>query len=201
MPIYATGDRPRGGAGDAARWLPLLALFTGARLEELGTLRATDVQVDGDIDILDINTLDEGKRLKTKSSRRKVPIHAELVRLGFLVYVEARRKSGAGALLFPDLKADSKGVMTGNWSKWWGRYVRANGITDPRKVFHSFRHTFKTECRAVGMGREFHDAITGHSSGGVGERYGERYPVPVLAREIAKVKYEGLDLSPLVSSA
>ncbi|MDP2846943.1 MAG: hypothetical protein Q8O35_01985, partial [Humidesulfovibrio sp.] len=31
FPIFTEGTRPRGGAGEAAKWLPILALFTGAR--------------------------------------------------------------------------------------------------------------------------------------------------------------------------
>ena len=112
---------------------------------------------------LDINTIDEGKRVKTKSSRRKVPIHTELVALGFLEFVEGCRESGVKAKLFPDLRPDRSGVMTGNWSKWWGRYARKLGITDHRKVFHSFRHTFKDACRAAGVSEEVHDRLTGHS--------------------------------------
>jgi hypothetical protein len=42
-PVFAEGQRPAGGKGEAAYWLPLLALFTGARLEELGQLRPGDV--------------------------------------------------------------------------------------------------------------------------------------------------------------
>lgn len=42
-PIYAQGERPKGGAGEAAYWLPLLALFTGARIEELCQLHPSDV--------------------------------------------------------------------------------------------------------------------------------------------------------------
>lgn len=43
-PVHADGERPVQGRGEAAYWLPLLALFTGARLEELGQLRPEDVQ-------------------------------------------------------------------------------------------------------------------------------------------------------------
>jgi hypothetical protein len=43
-PIYTSGQRPQGGGGEAAYWLPLLALYTGGRLEELGQLRKKDVR-------------------------------------------------------------------------------------------------------------------------------------------------------------
>jgi integrase len=45
-PVFTQGERPDGGKGEAAFWLPLLALFTGARLGELTGLRASDVAYD-----------------------------------------------------------------------------------------------------------------------------------------------------------
>lgn len=43
-PVHASGERPPQVRGDASYWLPLLALYTGARLEELGQLRPADVR-------------------------------------------------------------------------------------------------------------------------------------------------------------
>ena len=180
--VYSSGARPAAGAGEAAYWLPLLALFTGARLEELGQLLVTDVKRESGVCYLDINTLDEGKSLKTRSSRRRVPLHAELIRLGFLKYVSKLPPQGS---LWPDPKPDNKGKLTGNWSKWWGRYARQEaGITDPRKVFHSFRHTFKDATRAAGIDEALSDALTGHSGGGVRRTYGRGYPIEKLAEAI-----------------
>jgi len=45
-PVYASGDRPKAGCGEAAYWLPLLGLFTGARQGELAPLTASDVTTD-----------------------------------------------------------------------------------------------------------------------------------------------------------
>ncbi len=73
---------------------PLLGAFTGARLKKLGQLRATDVRCRDGIDYLSVNTDDEGKSLKTRSSHREIPIHPELVRCGFLTHVEQRRSAG-----------------------------------------------------------------------------------------------------------
>lgn len=38
-PVHAKGERPKGGYGEAVYWMPLLALFMGARREEIGQLR------------------------------------------------------------------------------------------------------------------------------------------------------------------
>ena len=143
FPVFTESQRPRGGAGEAAKWLPLLALFSGARVEEIGQLLVSDIRQEDRVWYFDINTRDEGKRVKNRASRRKVPLHPEVLRCGFLEFVGERRQS-VNPRLFPDLKPDKLGQLTGLWSRWWGRYARKNGVTDRRKVFHSFRHTFKT---------------------------------------------------------
>lgn len=43
-PVYANDERPTEGRGEAAYWLPLLALYTGARIEELCQLRVGDIR-------------------------------------------------------------------------------------------------------------------------------------------------------------
>jgi integrase len=194
--VFTKGERLGGGAGEAAYWLPLIALFTGARMTEIGQLRTTDVRRESAIDYLDITDEGEDNGVKTESSRRHVPIHPELIRLSFLNSVAEMRKSGAGRL-FPEIKADRMGVLTGNWSNWSGRYMREKiGITDARKVFHSFRHTFKDACRVAGIGQEIHDALTGHAEGAnEGRNYGlGQHPLKPLAVAIKKVRYTGLKL-------
>ncbi len=196
-PIYTKGKRPKAGCGEAAKWLPVLALFTGARLEELGQSLVTDIKEEQGITFLHLTTIEEGKRLKTKSSRRKVPIHPQLVRMGFLDYVEQQHKAGR-VQLFPDLRKDTKDKLTGHWSRWFGRYQRDLGITDRKKVFHSFRHTFKDACRRARIPIDVHDAITGHSGRTVADDYGSgSYPLEVMADEIAKVEFPSLDLREL----
>jgi hypothetical protein len=83
----------------------------------------------------------------------------------------------------------------------WGRYTDDLGITDPRKVFHSFLHTFKRACRSARIEEELHDSLTGHTSGNVGRSYGsgggDGVPLEVLHGAISRVKYKGLELTHL----
>ena len=66
-------------------------------------------------------------------------------------------------------------------------------VTDPRKVFHSFRHTFKDACRAAGVPEEVHDALTGHAGGSVGRSYGsDGVPLKIKAAELEKISYPGV---------
>lgn len=180
-PLYARGHRPRGCGGEAAVWLPLLGLFTGARLEELGQLNVDDIKRDHALGWYIEIGFGEGQRVKTVSSRRRIPVHADLIRAGFLRYRDGLLLENE-TKLFPALRPDVKGDRTGNWSKWWGRYARrVIGITDKRKVFHSTRHSFKLVARACEIAEDVHDALTGHVGGGVGRKYGgEEYPLAPL---------------------
>jgi integrase len=45
-PVFTAGLRPTGRRGEAAFWLPIHALFTGARLAELASLGRADVVTD-----------------------------------------------------------------------------------------------------------------------------------------------------------
>jgi integrase len=181
--IFSTKRKP-----GVDTWLPLLGLWTGARLEELGGLRVEDVKKEGIVPYIFIRASD-GRRLKNRGSERCVPLHSELVRAGSLDYV----RSQPGPALFPELKVDSHGVRTRMWGKRFARHVRVVfGVTDKRKAsFHSFRHAFVDAARAV-MNEEHRHAITGHSGGGVGRTYGTTVPLSVLAESMAKVHYPGL---------
>lgn len=142
-----------------------------------------------------------GRRLKTRTSQRVVPVHPQLITLGFLKYVEARRRESETAWLFPTVAPEMKGSLSA-WSKWWGRYLRNHvGIDDPNKVFHSFRHGFQDALRRTTPDEELRDALTGRSSGkSVGRTYGakamlQRWGAKVLKRAIDDISYPGLDVS------
>jgi len=191
-PVHGRRERFKGGRGDAQHWLPLLALFTGARLSELGQLRVCDIgKDDSGISFISIGT-SGGRTVKTRTSIRKVPIHPELRLMGFLGYVE-RRKNTAGdqATLWPLLGSAEGRAKTAAFSQWWGNYQgrKPISITDDRKVFHSFRHLFKDMCRDAGISEDVHDALTGHAAGkSVGRGYGSGHSVARLNAEVSKIK-------------
>jgi integrase len=206
-PVYLKGQRPLGGKGEAAYWLPLLALFSGARLNELAPMCVDDVKLDAASGVRFITVIedaDAGRSVKTDSSVRAVPIHSELVRIGFLEFVEnVRQRGGPSARLFPQLTPGPKGGFGEAFSKWFGRYKRDLGIDNPSSVFHSFRHGFKDALRAAGVNEDVNDALTGHSGGNsVARGYGwkdmvRRFGFPTLYAAVEKVCYPGLDLEAL----
>ena len=197
--IYTSRQRPRGGGGEAAAWLPLMALYTGARLEELCQLTLDDIKTDARIpyfrilDLVDETADKQIKRLKNTGSRREIPIPQQLIDHGFLKYVDHLRNEKQ-TWLFPELTIDPKyGRRGANWSKWWGRWRNKLSVSGREKCFHAFRHIFKSACRAAGIGEDIHDAITGHSRNHVGRDYG-KFPLEALKPGIDKVSYPDLTL-------
>lgn len=196
-PVYIEKYHPRGVGYDAAYWLPLLALYTGARVEELAQLLVRDVCfVNGLGHYLNITDEAEHAKLKNASSRRRIPIHPALLACGFIDYVA---KGEADALLFPHLKPNPRGKLGGYFSTWFSTWLRNTlKIKDTRKVFHSFRHTFKDCCRQVGIEEAVHDALTGHTNNSAARKYGnELYPLEPLFAAMLNYEVNGLDLTHL----
>lgn len=200
-PVHAQGARPQGGAGEAAYWLPLLGLFTGARLEELAQLRPENVYPESYRDsdgtertawVIAITDRGEGQGLKNAASRRRVPVHAELQRLGFIKYAQQAK---GRERIFHELRPDTMGAESGNWSKWFGKYLRKVKVTDKLMVFHSFRHKFKDAAREAGIAEDVSDALTGHSNGSVARNYGGvNYPLRPLVEAMSQYRIPGLVL-------
>jgi len=192
-PVFSSGDRPKGGAGEAAYWLPLIALMTGMRLEEIGQLTADDMKISEGIWYFDlVHAPEQGKHLKNDSSSRQVPVHPKLIELGLLDLVSQAKNNNKR--LFPLLTSAGSRQLTASWSQWFGRYLRqVVGIQDKRKCFHSFRHCFKDICSQAGVRKEHHDRLTGHRSSDVGDAYGDgRFPLKPLYEAIKKPELENL---------
>ncbi|MCA8005142.1 site-specific integrase [Burkholderia cenocepacia] len=178
-------------------WVPLLALYHGARLNELCQLEVSDAGVADGIPFLHFreeSAADEEKHLKTRNSERVIPIHPVLQQLRFVEYVEATRKAGH-ARLFPSLTKSATGYYSDNFSKWFGRFCDKCGVTDSRLAFHSFRHGFRDAARAADIPREIAQALGGWSDGddSTSEDYGKGYTLSRKAAELAKIRFPAVE--------
>ncbi|MEO6984232.1 MAG: DUF6538 domain-containing protein [Paralcaligenes sp.] len=71
-----------------------LALTTGARLEEIGQLFVRDVSRRSGRLWIRIAELDETQFVKNESAWRQVPVHQELLKIGFEAFVDSQRERG-----------------------------------------------------------------------------------------------------------
>ena len=166
QPLFTTYDTPKGkkSGSDAAYWVPLMALYSGARIGELSQLRTCDISLMDGIPILTITDAGEGQRVKSSASVRSIPIHPELLRLGLLEYVQAIRNAGHDKL-WPILRVDPErpGLTLSNW---FGEYRRSIGLTERYPDFHSFRHLARTRMARSKISEKVMDSITGHETQG-----------------------------------
>lgn len=106
--------------------LPLVALFSGMRLNEICSLDWRDVREEEGIPFFDITAA------KSEAGIRKVPIHP---RLDWLM----KRRKASGPI-WPDLKAGGPdGKRSWYFSKQFGTFRKSRGVIGPGLKFHSFR--------------------------------------------------------------
>lgn len=173
-------------------WLPLLGRFTGARLEELCQLHVVDFITLQGIECIRIDDGHESQKLKNSSSRRTLPIHPALIHLGLLDYVQIQRIQSSDRL-FPELEP-VRGKLGHAPSKWFSRYRIKMGITDPKKTFHSFRHTMIDDLRDAGVQDSLIKRIAGHEDSAVTFGvYGSRIPIKAMVEAIQHLRFEYKD--------
>lgn len=194
-------------------WLPLLALYTGGRLNELAQLYLDDVLNIDDIWCIDFNlnapdkvdadgreATETDKSLKTINAQRHVPLHSSLIELGLLGYVQALRDAGHKRL-FPELRFDERkgyGKAAGSWfnERFLGKRLEIE--RDGRKTFHSFRHNFATALGDADVPTLIKSDLMGHSrSAALSEsRYDKGRKLEALQEAIERLRYELPALAP-----
>jgi integrase len=190
--------KPRKHTPDTALpWVALIALYTGARLEEIAQLTTADVREEGvnggRFWCVDVHNGGDNK-LKNETSARLIPVHSELDRLGLLDYVKALPKGP----LFPGLtRRESKGGKVGaRVGELFRKRLVALGLKRDGLCFHSFRHTVAGRLEAAGVPQSDAARILGHAV--TGESYGTySKPGPGLIRVkdvVEQITYEGLRL-------
>jgi integrase len=144
----------------------------------------------GGVYFVSINADADGATVKTDAGWREVPLHSELVRLGFLEYVEAMRKAD-NERLWPILTFRT-GKPGGYFSGWFSDARKL--APEPVPDFHSLRHTVRTKMTEAGIADSVQDRITGHEvKGSVGATV-YAHPVAILRSAVEAVTYPGLKL-------
>jgi integrase len=145
---------------DSAYWIPILLTYTGARREEIAKIMVDDVAMIEGIWALKVRVTETG-RVKTESSVRDIPLANEVIRLGFLKFVEHQRKAGQVAV-FADLGSGASNYGDAFYKKWWRSFIRA-GLVPDAKDMHSIRHFVATELANLDVSEERRADLLGHT--------------------------------------
>jgi len=171
-------------------WTPIIALFHGARQNEIAQLYLSDIKKSkDDVWVFEMTENSEDKNIKTKAGKRLVPIHPFVLKeLNFLGFTRNLKSKGVERL-FPELKKGKKGYGA-RVSKWFNeRYKKRCGIVPPEdgrmKDFHSFRKTFITDLRRKKVHDMMLKQVVGHKiDPSVTGSYTDKFPPQQLVEEI-----------------
>ena len=194
-PIWQRGEIPsdRKSGGAAAYWVPLLAMYTGARCSELCQLLVTDIDTHGADAVITVSDKEDGQRIKSPAGHRTIPIHSELVRLGFVQYVRSLARSRGS--VWPDL-AQRHEKPGGYFSQFFGTLRTSLGIP-PEAALHSFRHNVRSNLTEARVPETTIDRLLGHESrGSVGARIYTHFPAKSLRSAIETLSYPTATLRP-----
>ena len=139
-----------------------------------------------------IRITDEGEEqgLKNEGSKRRIPIHSALLKLGFLDYVQ-RMKDAGHIRLFPQLKKGANGFSDAV-GKFFSRLVTKAGLTDSALVLHGLRHGGISKLTGAGVPHNVCEMLAGHAAAGVhGQVYVHRdsLPLSLLRDGLEKLRY------------
>ncbi|MGV2990624.1 site-specific integrase [Vibrio sp. E150_011] len=170
-------------------WLPLIALFSGMRPNEIAQLKRKNIHFKHGIWFFSLANLDRDQSLKNKSARRIVPVHSTLLSLGFEKYLQ---RFSSEDLLFPELSYSKKGGYYKNYGDWFSRYFsKLINLSAEKKRFSSFRHNFINHFKQSGVLAAVPAALVGHENGNITyDRYGDKAELEKLKEAVETIKFD-----------
>jgi len=191
-----TGKRGRNTERPHLYWGTLLALYTGARANEIACLDVGDFTQEKGAPCISIrhtprrkpdaiqHVASSFKRTKNESSRRTIPLHPDLFKLGLQDYLDDLKAIGA-TRFFPHLPMDSRDKRDRYLSRDINAYLKDVGVHVPRtKVLHSFRDTVSDLLGVSDLDEVRADQWTGHKNQSVkGKHYRSKASADIQARD------------------
>ncbi len=170
--LESLADTLREQGKDSHYWFLMLGRYTGMRAGEVCQLTIEDVDTKSGVFLV------RGEQLKTKNSKRVVPIHQHLIARGLFSFVASRK-----ARLMEHWKP-SKRSFAAMPTKWYSNFRNRHGLPD----YHSLRHTVATELKTAGIPAQYCAAILGHANGNITfDRYGHDVAIEKLHEAMAHV--------------
>lgn len=173
-------------------WGTLIAMYTGARLNEVASLTCSDLRWEEGIWYFDINDEEETKSLKTKAAKRKVPVHSDLLKLGFKGFYEDALQNRQGEQrLLDELTFSPRTKWGRNLGRWFNeKFLVELNIKSKEKVFHSLRHTVITKLDHAMVELRTIQNLVGHEPNTITHKvYVHGCPMPQLQEGINKLTY------------
>ena len=188
-PIYKSGGVKN---GLPYYWVFILGIFSGLRTNEMAQMRLEDIKKESNIWFLHVEE-SEQTRVKTLNAIRKVPVHPQLIDLGFIDYVSDLRQRKKDRV-FWELTKTRDGYAKHLSRHFNEKYLRAVGVWERTvKVLYCTRHTFINALYQNKVDENVIKALVGHEKEFTMKHYGgEPFSPDRLLQEISKVTYKGI---------
>ena len=184
-------------------WFTLIAAFTGARTNEIMQMDVTDLREEKGVLVFDFTDEGDGKSLKTKGSKRLVPVHPMLIELGLVAYRDRLVARGVNSL-FEDAPVDKDGRRARVASKWFRKFLGKIGVKGQHDLggAHRWRHTMADALRRADVDQYDIAAAMGHEIdiSRMNRHYGREMDMSIDRRLdiLSKAEYPGVDFSLLM---
>ena len=164
---------------DEMRWILALVSDTGMRLGEAVGLLKSDIKYDNIIPYIDLRP-HPWRTLKTKNSQRCIPL------VGASLWASKRvlENNNDSIYAFPRYTNNTK-TNANSASAALNKWLKEKLTSD--YVIHGFRHSMRDRLRAVECPSDIVDRIGGWITAGVGQSYGEGYPLEVISKWMNKI--------------
>ena len=164
---------------DDLRWLVALLSDTGMRLGEGVGLLKSDINLDCEIPHINL-VPHPWRRLKTKGSQRCIP----LVGASLWACERILEHNNDSIYAFPRYTSVSicnANSASASLNKWMKEKLSDN------YVIHGFRHSMRERLRAIECPSDIIDKIGGWITAGVGQSYGQGFPLEVISKWMNKI--------------
>ena len=187
--IYKTGGVKN---GLPYYWVFILGIFSGLRTNEMAQMRLQDVRKESNIWFLHVEE-SEQTRVKTLNAIRKVPVHPQLIELGFIDYISDLKQRKKDRV-FWELTKTRDGYAKHLSRHFNEKYLRAVGVWERNaKVLYCTRHTFVNALYQNKVDENVIKALVGHEKEFTMKHYGgEPFSPDRLLKEVSKVNYKGI---------
>ncbi|EGR1175240.1 TPA: tyrosine-type recombinase/integrase [Vibrio parahaemolyticus] len=169
------------------QWTTKLQLYQGCRPSEVCQLTTNDIQVIEGVSCITVSDSDAEQRLKTSNAFRTIPLHYQLIKEGFLDYVQERREQKQKQLFDYKPHGENK-----DWSFRYrtnlGKLQTTIGMKpNARPTAYSFRHTFIDELKIADIPEHIVAEIVGHAHPNITfGRYGKQANIQQLNEAVNK---------------
>lgn len=158
-------------------WIVKILVFHGMRSGEVTQLRVDDFARLNGVAVIRIH--DQFGSLKNSSAKRDIPLHPACYG------IEAFLRSRSGDYVF-----SQDHWRSDRFQRYASLFLRTKvGISDRRHTMHSFRHSWRSLARELGMPSPISRAIMGHSLGrDVHESYGDSPSLKLMLEWLSKIE-------------